>query len=307
MTDVCVAQVSTARGPRGAVVVGDQVFDAAELTGDDRCATFDGLIGSWEASVAGIRAALAAEPRAAATDLGESRMLAPVPASASIYCAGANYYGHAREMAARAGRAEPSDPRADGQLPWHFLKAPSTVVGDRAVVTRPRRAPDSLDWEVELAAVIGSEARDISADEALGFVAGYAVANDLSVRSLMWRPELPESSPFRADWLAHKNFDGACPIGPWIVPASQLADPQDLAIGLKVNGVAMQDSRTSDMIFTIAEQIAYLSSFLTLHPGDVILTGTPAGVGSGRGTFLAPGDVVEAWVEHIGTLTTRIA
>lgn len=305
--DFRVVNVSTDAGARAGVLVDGEVIGLADLTGTERLGTIDGLFADWSAGLHSIRTALIGSGRPAGTPAADARLLAPVPPAASIYCAGANYYGHAREMAQRAGRPAPSDPRTTGQRPWHFLKAPSTVVGDRAVVRRPAGGLDSLDWEVELAAVIGRTAKNVAAQDALDFVAGYTVANDLSARALLWRSELPESSPFRADWIGHKNFDGACPIGPSLVPASDIADPQDLALGLRVNGEPMQDERTSDMIFTVAEQIAYLSTSLTLRPGDVILSGTPAGVGSGRGVFLSAGDEVEAWVEHIGTLTTRIA
>jgi 2-keto-4-pentenoate hydratase/2-oxohepta-3-ene-1,7-dioic acid hydratase in catechol pathway len=113
---------------------------------------------------------------------------------------------------------------------------------------------------------------------------------------------MPPTSPFYSDWLAHKSFDGACPLGPWIVPASAVGDPQALGIRLWLNGTLKQDSNTSQMIFTLAEQIAQLSLRIMLHPGDVILTGTPAGVGAGRNEFLKPGDRLELWCENVGTL-----
>ena len=129
----------------------------------------------------------------------------------------------------------------------------------------------------------------------------------MSARDLGFREPLPPQNPFRTDWLAHKSFDGSCPLGPWIVPASEIGDPQNLGLKLWVNDVLKQDSNTGKMIFTLAEQIAQLSSRITLHPGDVILTGTPAGVGAGRGEFLKPGDVVRLWIEKIGTLTNTMA
>ena len=112
----------------------------------------------------------------------------------------------------------------------------------------------------------------------------------------------PTTSPFYSDWLAHKSFDGSCPFGPWIVPAADVGDPQNLGIRLWVNGALKQDSNTSEMIFTLAEQIAQISLRITLHPGDIILTGTPAGVGAGRNEFLKPGDSIELWCENVGTL-----
>lgn len=289
------------------MVLDAQVLDAVELTGTRADTTIDTLLADWPAAEHRIRDALASGRDASRLPLSGVTLLPPVPMRAAIYCAGANYYGHAKEMADYAGRPAPADPRTSGGQPWHFLKAPGTTVGDGATVTIPAAAPTTLDWEVELAAVIGAEARNVSAADALDYVAGYTVANDLSARALLWREGLATASPFRADWMSHKNFDGSCPIGPWLVPAADISDPQHLGLGLRVNGADMQGDNTSDMIFTVAEQIAHLSSLITLHPGDVVLSGTPGGVGSVRGQFLAAGDVVEAWVEGIGTLTTRIS
>ena len=175
---------------------------------------------------------------------------------------------------------------------------------------RDRQASDyskEMDWEVELAAVIGRKAKNVPLNKALTYVAGYTAANDLSARDRGRRPHVADTSLFKADWVAHKSFDGSCPLGPWIVPASDIADPQNLGLKLWVNDVLKQDSNTSKMIFNLAEQIAHLSSRLTLHPGDIILTGTPAGVGAGRGEFLKAGDVVKIWIERIGSLTSKMA
>ena len=120
-------------------------------------------------------------------------------------------------------------------------------------------------------------------------------------------PVCPTTSPFKFDWVAHKNFDGSCPLGPWIVPAADISDPQNLGLKLWVNDVIKQDSNTGKMIFSIAEQIAHLSSRITLNPGDVVLTGTPSGVGAARKEFLKAGDEVKLWIEHIGTLANRMA
>jgi len=117
---------------------------------------------------------------------------------------------------------------------------------------------------------------------------------------------MPDASPFKWDWTKHKTFDGSCPLGPWIVPASDIGDPQKLGLKLWVNGVLKQDSNTSEMIFTLAEQIAQLSAGMTLHPGDIVLTGTPAGVGAGRNEFLKAGDVVKLWIEKIGDIENRM-
>ncbi|MGO4690359.1 fumarylacetoacetate hydrolase family protein [Glaciibacter sp. 2TAF33] len=306
MTNLRIVNYRAGRGPRVGIVSGDEILDAAALTGVEAYASIGNLMRDWDQALERVRDALDSNQGTGRTPLAGARLDAPVRHGAAIYGAGANYYGHSREMATIAGRPAPEDPRTSGQLPWHFLKAPSTVVGDAATVARPAAAADTLDWEVELAVVIGSKAKNVSAEAALSHVAGYTVANDLSARGLLWRAGIQEGSPFRADWVLHKNFDGSTPLGPWLVPAAEIADPQDLALGLSINGQTMQSDRTVDMIFTIAEQIAHLSSYVTLTPGDIILTGTPGGNAAFHGRFLQPEDAVEAWVEGIGTLTTHI-
>jgi 2-keto-4-pentenoate hydratase/2-oxohepta-3-ene-1,7-dioic acid hydratase in catechol pathway len=164
-----------------------------------------------------------------------------------------------------------------------------------------------MDWEIELAAVIGNTAKNVPLDKALTYVAGYTIANDLSARDLMRRANNPPTSPFYTDWIGQKCFDGACPIGPWIVPSDQIKNPHQLDLKLWVNDDLMQDSNTSQLIFDVAEQIAALSERITLHPGDLVLTGTPAGVGMGRKLFLKPGDVVRMQIEHIGELSHTMA
>src|SRR6266853_1581397 len=145
----------------------------------------------------------------------------------------------------------------------------------------------------DLMAVIGRTAKNVPVEKALGCIAGYTIANDLSARDAMKRDKNPPTSPFHYDWVSQKCFDGSCPLGPWIVPAGDLRDPHQLGIKLWVNGELMQDSHTSKLIFDTAEQIAMLSSRVTLRPGDLVLTGTPAGVGMGRGRFLKAGDAVK--------------
>jgi 2-keto-4-pentenoate hydratase/2-oxohepta-3-ene-1,7-dioic acid hydratase in catechol pathway len=198
------------------------------------------------------------------------------------------------------------DPHTQGLKAWHFIKAARTLTDPGATV-KVSGLSEKVDWEVELAAVIGRPAKNVAEDKALSYVAGYTAANDLSARDRGPRPNISDTSPFKADWTKHKTFDGSCPLGPWIVPASDIGDPQDLGLKLWVNDVLKQDSNSKDMIFNLAEQIAQLSSGMTLHPGDLILTGTPAGVGSARGEFLKPGDTVKIWIDKIGTLTNKIA
>jgi 2-keto-4-pentenoate hydratase/2-oxohepta-3-ene-1,7-dioic acid hydratase in catechol pathway len=179
-------------------------------------------------------------------------------------------------------------------------------VGPGAKVKLPAFSK-AVDWEIELAAVIGRRAKDVSVESALDCVAGYTIANDLSARDAMRRDKVPAATPFHYDWVSQKCFDGSCPLGPWIVPASQIGDPQKLAIKLWLNDELLQDSSTSNMIFDTAEQIAMLSSRVTLRPGDLVLTGTPAGVGMPRKRFLQPGDKLRLYIEKIGELTHRVA
>jgi 2-keto-4-pentenoate hydratase/2-oxohepta-3-ene-1,7-dioic acid hydratase in catechol pathway len=294
-------------GPRAGLVIGEDVFDAAKLTGKPAYATVIGILADWKSAETTLKkaAATAAKSRARRQPLKKARLLAPVRFPSAIYCAGANYADHAAEMAAREGRPPPPDPHTQGLKAWHFLKAPHAITDPGAAVKISGYA-NQMDWEVELAAVIGRVARNVPRDKALSYVAGYTVANDLSARDRGRRINVPDASPFKWDWTKHKTFDGSCPLGPWIVPASDIGDPQKLGLKLWVNGVLKQDSNTSGMIFNLAEQIEELSAGMTLYPGDLILTGTPAGVGAGRGEFLKAGDVVKLWVERVGEIENQM-
>jgi 2-keto-4-pentenoate hydratase/2-oxohepta-3-ene-1,7-dioic acid hydratase in catechol pathway len=297
----------TPRGTRAGAVFEDSVFDLAELTGKQSYATMLGVLDDWAQAEPLIEAAVATMTKGAApgSPLAKARLLAPVLYPPAIFCAGANYSDHMSEMARVFNLTPEPDPHKMGQTPWHFIKASRTVVETGARIPLPAGAK-KLDWEAELTAVIGRAAKNVPMERALDYVAGYTIANDLSARDFTLRPNAPESSPFRYDWIGQKSFDSACPLGPWIVPAKQIEDPQSLGIKLWVNDVLKQDSHTSKMIFSLAEQIAHLSARLTLHPGDLILTGTPAGVGMARKEFLKPGDVVRVWIEEIGTLTNTL-
>jgi 2-keto-4-pentenoate hydratase/2-oxohepta-3-ene-1,7-dioic acid hydratase in catechol pathway len=290
-------------GPRAGLVIDDQVFDAAELTGRPSYATVLGILEDWGAAQGVLQNAKAGSAKG--TPLAQAKLLAPVLWPSAIYCAGANYSDHVKEMAEAQGVKPEPDPHTVGLKPWHFIKSSRSVVGPDATVKVPP-ASKMVDWEAELVAVIGKPAKDVPLDKALDHVAGYTIANDLSARDLMRRPPVSETSPFRHDWIGQKCFDGACPLGPYIVPASDIRDPQNLAMKLWVNDAIKQDSNTGHMIFNLAEQLSHLSSRITLHPGDLILTGTPAGVGMGRKEFLKPGDVVKIEIEGIGTLTNRM-
>lgn len=265
------------------------------------------ILSNWAAARSRIRAWMKNGIEAAAgRPIAQVRLAAPLLYPGTIYCAGANYADHIVEMARASGDAAAADPRAALGQPWHFVRpARSCVVGPDAAIARPPGCA-KLDWEVELAVVMGAAARNVTMETALEKVAGYTIAIDLSARDLSRRPHMAQGSPFHYDWLAHKGFEGSCPLGPWMVPAEEVADPQQLSIKLAVNGQTMQDSCTAQMIFSVAEQIAHISKYTTLHPGDLVLTGTPAGVGNARGRFLQPGDEVVASIERLGALKVSI-
>ncbi len=297
------------RTARAGVLVADAVFDAAKVTGVAGHASVLGVLDDWSRArrLLGQAAKRLEAGRARGIPLKRVKLLAPVLYPGNIYCAGANYTDHMAEMARAQGQAPGPNMKELGEKPWHFVKSSkSSVVGPGARVKLPVYS-QMVDWEVELAAVIGRAARDVSVDKALDYVAGYTIANDLSARDVMRRDKNPATSPFHYDWLSQKCFDGACPLGPWIVPASDIPYPQNLALKLWVNDTMMQDSHTGKMIFSTAEQIAMLSSRVTLYPGDLILTGTPAGVGMPRRTFLKAGDTVKLWIEGIGELSHTMA
>ena len=296
------ATIRTAEGPRAAMILDGKAIDIAKATGQRGDETILGLLENMDASIARLDALAASKP--AGAPLSEVTLLSPIPVPPAIYCAGSNYADHAREMAKANGREPPKDPHEIGQRSWHFIKTSRSAIGTGAVIPMPAHSK-KLDWEAELAVVIGRPCRNVSEEKALDYVAGYLIGNDLSARDLSRRAGMPENSSFRNDWMAHKSFDGACPLGPWITLARDVPDPHNLKMRLDVNGVVKQDSNTGEMIFDIREQIADLSGRMTLMPGDIILTGTPAGVGNGRGEYLKSGDVVTIQIEKLGEISNR--
>jgi 2-keto-4-pentenoate hydratase/2-oxohepta-3-ene-1,7-dioic acid hydratase in catechol pathway len=217
---------------------------------------------------------------------GKARLEAPIPRPArNVFCLGRNYKEHAAERGAEA----PTHP-------VYFTKAPETVVGPGAKVIH-HAATKELDYEVELAVVIGTAGKDIARDRALQHVFGYTVINDVTARDVQKRHQ---------QWFHGKSMDTFCPMGPVLVTADEIPDPQALAVAMRINGETRQSSHTSKMIFPVDECIAVLSEGFTLLPGDVIATGTPEGVGAALGKFLKAGDRMEAEVERIGVLANKI-
>ena len=232
----------------------------------------------------------------------------PVPSNAGVFCAAANYRDHMLAMAEKLGIEPEPDPRNLGVDPYHFQKAGrQCLVPNGASVALPAHA-ENVDWEIELAAIIGRPARNISNEAALSHVSAYTIANDLSARdrTLMKRANVPDGSLFRTDFIGMKSWDGSCPIGPWAIPSRGVEDVQAMPLRLYVNDTIRQDGNTASMIFSVAEQIAFLSERLTLMPGDVVLTGTPAGTGAESDTFLRAGDRVRCEIDGIGALETTM-
>lgn len=232
------------------------------------------------------------------TPVVDAELVAPLTYPSKVICAGANYYDHADEMG-----VDRPDPAAE---PFFFLKTPTTtVVGPGADVAIFDDGHSQVDWEAELGIVIGRRCANVAPDDAAQVIAGYVVANDVSDRGVFHRNG-SVAPPFAWDWLAHKSQDGFCPLGPGLVPAWLIPDPQALKIRLDVNGIVKQDSNTSQMVVDVHNLIAAASRVFTLEPGDVILTGTPAGVGMPRRDFLRPDDVVTVEIEGIGRISNKV-
>jgi 2-keto-4-pentenoate hydratase/2-oxohepta-3-ene-1,7-dioic acid hydratase in catechol pathway len=221
--------------------------------------------------------------------------LTPLQYPSKLLLGGANYYEH---MFKDAGKP---DFRKDDGVPVFFMKPPTTsLVGCGKTVRYPVQST-KLDWEIELAVVMGRNLRRVSERDALDGIAAYAIGIDLSARDWQMNPR----HPWQFDLFAGKAFDDSCPLGPKLVPA-RFVDPQNLRLKLSVNGVVKQDANTNDMIWSVAEQVTLLSEHLTLEPGDILLTGTPAGVGLATGTYLQVGDKIEAEIEGLGKLEVEI-
>lgn len=237
----------------------------------------------------------------AAQPVAGVKLLVPVPSPTKLLLLAGNYAKHIEEGGQKA------EERAR-TFPYVFMKPPGTTLthpGDPIRI--PAVSPQQIDWEVELGVVIGRTCQGVSEAEALSFVAGYTVVNDISDRGFHPNPqraERPNDKFF--DWLHGKWHDTFCPAGPCILPADELPDPQALRLMLRVNGQTEQDASTSEMVFPVAAVIAFISSFVTLVPGDIIATGTPDGVGKAKGKFLKAGDSVEAEIEQIGILRNPV-
>jgi len=244
----------------------------------------------------------AAERDAAAwRPLAELRLLAPVANPRKILALAGNYQEHIRE----GGLAV--QPKAQ-MAPQVFIKPVTCLIGPEEAIRLPGPICTAVDYEAELGVVIGRAGRNVPVDRAIDHVAGYLNFNDVSGRRL--NIEVPREITPRTgffDWLNGKWFDTFAPIGPWLALKDEVPDPQALDLELRVNGQVRQRASTADMVFGVAETVAWLSQFVTLEPGDLIATGTPSGVGAATGTFLQPGDVVEMEITGLGRLRNRVA
>lgn len=216
--------------------------------------------------------------------LAEARYLAPLRPN-KIVAIGRNYADHAAETGSKLP-----------EKPLLFAKFPSSVIGSGDTITWSTDITEEVDWEGELAVIIGKTARKVSEKDAMDSVYGYTIANDVSARDLQLRKD--------EQWTRGKSLDTFCPLGPWVVTRDEIEDPHKLSVKTLVNDEVMQDGNTKDLIFKIPQLISYISQSITLEPGDVIITGTPSGVGLGQTPprFLKDGDVVTINIEGIGTL-----
>jgi 2-keto-4-pentenoate hydratase/2-oxohepta-3-ene-1,7-dioic acid hydratase in catechol pathway len=289
------ATYRAARGPRLGVVRGEQIIDVAALPGFSETTDMLSLIDQGANGLALLRQALdaasdsALQAQGALRNLADVHLLAPIPRPRrNIFCMGQNYADHAAEHGASVSEA-----------PILFTKATTTVNHPEEPIVVDPAISRKLDWEVELGVVLGRVGKNIPAAEALDYVFGYTIINDISARDLQFRHK---------QWFKGKSLDGSCPMGPWIVTADEIADPHNINLRLRVNGVTKQDANTRQMIFKLPAIIESLAAGMTLEPGDIIATGTPAGVGDARTPpeYLQPGDVVEAEIDGIGTLRNPV-
>ena len=292
--DVRIASYQATGEIRVGIVANDRLVDLQSLARRKKLRVPNDMIALIEETPTLLLRALAREVEAwvkggrESVPLAKAKLLAPIPRPRkNIFCMGRNYAEHARE----GGVAPP-------EVPVFFTKPPTAVIGPEAPVIH-HRVTQSLDYEVELVAVIGRRGRDIPAAKALDYVFGYTIMNDVTARDLQRRHQ---------QWFKGKSLDTFAPMGPWIVHGSAIRNPQALRLSMRVNGEIRQDSTTANMLFSVAQLIETLSAGTTLEPGDLLATGTPEGVGMGftPPKWLQVGDVVEAEIESIGVLRNRI-
>lgn len=238
-------------------------------------------------------------PKGTVYKIDDVSLKSPVLWPGKILCLAGNYAEHIRE----AGRPYPGKEK---MAPRVFMKPNTSIIGYNEPILIPKKG-NKIDWEAELAVVIGKKGKYISKDQAYNYVAGYTIMNDVSERELIIDADREPSEWNRFfDWLNGKWMDSFAPMGPCLITRDEIEDPHNLSIKLRVNGATKQDSNTGAMIFSIPELIEFTSRLMTLEPGDIISTGTPSGVGHSSGVFLKPGDFVEVEIEKIGILKNPV-
>jgi 2-keto-4-pentenoate hydratase/2-oxohepta-3-ene-1,7-dioic acid hydratase in catechol pathway len=254
------------------------------------------LIAGGEAALRALAEVVVQAPEESRLPLASVELLAPIPQPRrNVFCVGRNYAEHAAESLRAIGQ-EVTLPK----FPNIFTKATTAVTGPYSEIVIDPAVSERLDWEVELAVIVGPGGRHIAREDALRHIWGYTVLNDVSARDIQNRPGV--------QWFLGKSLDGSCPMGPWIVTSDELGDPTNLRLQLRVSGAVKQDDTTANMLFNIPALLAEISRFVTLQPGDILATGTPSGVGFARTPpeFLRPGDVMESEITGIGTLRNRV-
>lgn len=300
--------------PFPAVVRGEAAIPLAAISAAAGVDSILALLENWEANFAALQGAMASVDDAQGIPLSSLRIHPPVNLPRQVFCSGANYKKHVIDLIIdegggpmtenmtpeerRAWATKMMDDRAENGYPYMFTKPVSVITGanDNIVLPPQAKAPD---WELELGVVIGRRARRVSRAEALSYVAGYAIVNDITNRDHVFRRDAVKA--MGTDWVAAKGCPTYLPFGPVLVPAAFVPDPQHLQLTLTLNGEIKQNESTADMIFDIARQIEYLSTLVELWPGDVICTGSPAGNGTHYKRFLQEGDVVESTITGLGT------
>ncbi len=249
-----------------------------------------------------------AEKNEIVTPVENIKLLAPIPRPGKLLALAGNFGEHIKEASLKRGfKLGLSDAKKQTTVPRPFLKPATTIIGPDDQIPWPAYS-EQIDYELELAVVIGKHAKCVEVKEAIDCVAGYTIANDVSARSVTFkngRAERPWDDFY--DWLAGKWADGFCPTGPYLVTADEIPDVQNLRMELKVNDETRQKANTSQMIYPVADIVSFLSFLMTLEPGDIILTGTPAGVAVASGRFLQSGDTIECGIEGLGILKNTLS
>ena len=284
-------------GPRAGIITADDgVIDISRASDGSLPPSVVGVLGvsGW---LSKLESVASSRPH---HGLDEVTLHTPIPNPGKILAAAGNYQAHIDE----GGGTKVDKGR---RTPRIFIKPTTALVGPNEAVVLPS-VSNEIDWELELAVVIGSTAKEVSRERALSHVAGYTILNDISARSMEWGLEDREVHAWDGffDWLAGKWLDTFSPTGPWIVTSDEISDPHELQMRLQLNEEVTQDASTGTMIFDCSDLIEFISRFTTLEPGDIIATGTPAGVGAASGRYLRAGDVMVGSIEGIGALRTPV-